>query len=138
MARGRSVFHLMALKQKVALARKTKAVNTLQEELNRTEGVRDRLEEMVEGMTVPLGETTVGHLRSASWYGNQVQDQLKTISNRAEFLSEEVTSHRRDAARVRHQHNLAAEKGDAHDRRQRDLREEKAESALPPRPSVKR
>lgn len=138
MARGRSVFHLMALKQKVALARKTKAVNTLQEELNRTEGVRDRLEEMVEGMTVPLGETTVGHLRSASWYGNQVQDQLKTISNRAEFLSEEVTSHRRDAARVRHQHNLAAEKGDAHDRRQRDLREEKAEAALPPRPSVKR
>jgi hypothetical protein len=138
MARGRSVFHLMALKQKVALARKTKAVNTLQEELNRTEGVRDRLEEMVEGMTVPLGETTVGHLRSASWYGNQVQDQLKTISNRAEFLSEEVASHRRDAARVRHQHNLAAEKGDAHDRRQRDLREEKAESALPPRPSVKR
>jgi chromosome segregation ATPase len=122
----------------VALARKTKAVNTLQEELNRTEGVRDRLEEMVEGMTVPLGETTVGHLRSASWYGNQVQDQLKTISNRAEFLSEEVASHRRDAARVRHQHNLAAEKGDAHDRRQRDLREEKAESALPPRPSVKR
>jgi hypothetical protein len=138
MARGRSVFHLMALKQKVALARKTKAVNTLQEELNRTEGVRDRLEEMVEGMTVPLGETTVGHLRSASWYGNQVQDQLKTISNRAEFLSEEVASHRRDAARVRHQHNLAAEKGDAHDRRQRDLREEKAESALPPRRSVKR
>ena len=138
MARGRSVFHLMALKQKVALARKTKAVSTLQEELNRTEGVRDRLEEMVEGMTVPLGETTVGHLRSASWYGNQVQDQLKTISNRAEFLSEEVASHRRDAARVRHQHNLAAEKGDAHDRRQRDLREEKAESALPPRRSVKR
>ena len=133
MARGRSVFHLMALKQKVALARKTKAVNTLQEELNRTEDVRDRLEEMAEGMTVPLGKTTVGHLRSASWYGNQVQEQLKTISNRAEFLSEEVTSHRRDAARVRHQHNLAVEKGDALDRQQRDLREERAEAALPPR-----
>ena len=67
----------MALKQKLALARKTKAVNTLQEELTRTEDVRDRLEEMADGMTVPLGETTVGHLRSASWYGNQVQDQLK-------------------------------------------------------------
>ena len=133
MNRGRSIFHLMALKQKLALARKTKAVNTLQEELTRTEDVRDRLEEMADGMTVPLGETTVGHLRSASWYGNQVQDQLKTISNRAEFLSEEVASHRRDAAKVRHQHNLAAEKGEAHDRRQRDLREERAEAALPPR-----
>ena len=133
MATGRSVFHLMALKQKVALARKTKAVKTLQEELDRTQDVRDRLEEMVDGMTVPLGKTTVGHLRSASWYGNQVQEQLKTISNRAEFLSEEVASHRRDAAKVRHQHNLAAEKGEAHDRRQRDLREERAEAALPPR-----
>ena len=127
------MFHLMALKQKVALARKTKAVKTLQEELDRTQDVRDRLEEMVDGMTVPLGKTTVGHLRSASWYGNQVQEQLKTISNRAEFLSEEVASHRRDAAKVRHQHNLAAEKGEAHDRRQRDLREERAEAALPPR-----
>ena len=138
MAGGRSVFHLMALKQKVALARKTKAVKTLQDELTRTENVRGRLEEMVEGMNVPLGETTVGHLRSASWYGNQVQEQLKTISNRAEFLSEEVASHRRDAARVRHQHNLAAEKGAAHDRLQRDLREERAEAALPPRRPGKR
>ena len=66
-----------------------------------------------------------------------MQDQLKTISNRAEFLSEEVASHRRDAARVRHQHNLAVEKGEAHDRMQRTLREDKAEAALPPRRTVK-
>ena len=138
MTRGRSIFHLMALKQKLALARKTKAVNTLQEELTRTEDVRDTLEEMADGMTVPLGETTVGHLRSASWYGNQVQDQLKTISNRAEFLSEEVASHRRDAAQVRHQHNLAVEKGDAHDRKQRDIVEEKAAAAMPPRRASRR
>ena len=31
-------------------------------------------------------------------YGNQVHEQLKTISNRTEFLSEEVESHRREAA----------------------------------------
>jgi hypothetical protein len=138
MARGRSVFHLMALKQKVALARKTRAVQTLQEELVRTEGVRDRLAEMADDMTVPLGETTVGHLRSASWYGNQVQEQLETISNRAEFLTEEVASHRRDAARVRHQHNRAVEKGEAHDRQLRTIREEKADAAMPSRRPVKR
>ena len=134
----RSVFHLMALKQKLALARKTRAVQTLQEELVRTEGVRDRLAEMADDMTVPLGETTVGHLRSASWYGNQVQEQLKTISNRAEFLTEEVVSHRRDAARVRHQHNRAVEKGEAHDRQLRTIREEKADATMPSRRPVKR
>ena len=47
---------------------------------------------MAGGMSVPEGETTIRHLRSASWYGNQVHEQLKTISNRAEFLSEEVAA----------------------------------------------
>ena len=133
MATGRSVFHLMALKQKVALARKTKAVKTLQEELDRTQDVRDRLEEMVDGMTVPLGKTTVGHLRSASWYGNQVQEQLKTISNRAEFLSEEVASHRRDAAKARHQHSRAVERSEADDLARQLAREARFEASMPPR-----
>ena len=138
MASGRNIVQLLALKQKLALARKTQAVRTLQDELGRTEDVRDRLSDMAVGMNVPLGETTASHLRSASWYGNQVQEQLKTISNRAEFLSEEVASHRRDAAQVRHQHNRAVEKGEAHDRLQRDLREARHEASLPPRRSPQR
>ena len=99
MGGGKSLFHRFALKQKVALVRKTKAVKTLQDELDRAATVRDQLAEMAGGMSVPEGETTIRHLRSASWYGNQVHEQLKTISNRTEFLSEEVASHRRDAAK---------------------------------------
>ena len=82
MAPGKSVFHRLALKKKVALARKQQAVKTLQEELDRTTGVRDQISEMAESMNVPIGETTIQHLRSASWYGNQIQEQLRTISNR--------------------------------------------------------
>ena len=82
MAKGKSLYHRFALKQQVALVRKTKAVQTLQEELDRAARVRDQLADMAGGMNVPVGETTVRHLRSASWYGNQVHDQLKTISNR--------------------------------------------------------
>ena len=115
MARGKSLFHRFALKQKMALVRKTKAVQTLQEELDRAANVRDQLAEMATGMSVPEGETTIRHLRSASWYGNQVQEQLKTISNRTEFLTEEVASHRRDAAKARHQHSRAAERSEADD-----------------------
>jgi hypothetical protein len=84
-------------------------------------------------MSVPVGETTVRHLRSASWYGNQVHDQLKTISNRTEFLSEEVDSHRRDAATTRHQHNLATEKSNEHDRADREAVEARIEASMPPR-----
>ena len=46
MAPGKSAFHRFALKQKLALARKMKAVGTLQEELDRTALVRDQLAEM--------------------------------------------------------------------------------------------
>ena len=101
MAGGKSLFHRFALKQKLALVRKTKAVKTLQDELDRAANVRDQLADIAGGMSVLEGETTIRHLRSASWYGNQVHEQLKTISNRAEFLSEEVASHRRDAAKAK-------------------------------------
>lgn len=131
--RGRSVFHRLALKQKLNLAKKTKAVKTLQDELDRTTAVRDQLAEMADTMNVPVGETTAGHLRSASWYGNKVQDQLKTISNRAEFLAEEVTSQRRDAAATRHQHNLAVEKSVSHERAEAQRREDRAEANMPAR-----
>lgn len=133
MAGGKSLFHRFALKQKLALVRKTKAVKTLQDELDRAVNVRDQLAEMADGMSVPVGETTIRHLRSASWYGNQVHDQLKTISNRTEFLSEEVASHRRDAAKTRHQHTRAVERSEADDRAHQIEREERFEASMPPR-----
>ena len=131
--KGRSVFHRLALKQKVALAKKAQAVKTLQDELDRTTTVRDQLADMAETMNVPVGETTVRHLRSASWYGNQVQEQLKTISNRAEFLTEEVTAQLRDAAATRHQHSRAVEKSIDFDRAEQQRIEDRAEAAMPPR-----
>ena len=133
MAPGKSVFHRLALKKKVALARKQQAVKTLQEELDRTTGVRDQIAEMAESMNVPIGETTIQHLRSASWYGNQIQEQLRTISNRADFLTEEVTDQRRDMAMTRNQHERAAEKSTEFDRRQSAEREARREASMPPR-----
>jgi hypothetical protein len=132
-AAGKSLFHRFALKQKLALVRKTKAVKTLQDELDRAVNVRDQLAEMADGMSVPVGETTIRHLRSASWYGNQVHDQLKTISNRTEFLSEEVASHRRDAAQSRHQHSRAVARSEEDDRARQTEREERFEASMPPR-----
>lgn len=133
MAPGKSVFQRLALKKKVALARKQQAVKTLQEELDRTTGVRDQIAEMAESMNVPIGETTIQHLRSASWYGNQIQEQLRTISNRADFLTEEVTDQRRDMAMTRNQHERAVQKSTEFDRRQSAEREARREASMPPR-----
>ena len=138
MAPGKSVFQRLALKKKVALARKQQAVKTLQEELDRTTDVRDQIAEMAESMNVPIGETTIQHLRSASWYGNQIQEQLRTISNRADFLTEEVTDQRRDMAMTRNQHERAVQKSIEFDRRQRAEREARREASMPPRRSPSR
>ena len=133
MAKGRSVFHLLALKQKVALAKKNRTMKTLQDELDRTKGIRDQLSEMVGTMNVPVGETTVRHLRSASWYGNQVQEQLGAISNRAEFLSVEVDTHRKDIAITRNKQERALQKSIEHERAEQLEREERAAALMPPR-----
>ena len=138
MAPGKSIFHRLALKKKVALARKQQAVKTLQEELDRTTSVRDQIAEMAESMNVPIGETTIQHLRSASWYGNQIQEQLRTISNRADFLTEEVTDQRRDMAMTRNQHERAVQKSTEFDRRQSAEREAQREASMPPRRSPSR
>ena len=132
MASGKTLFHRFTLKQKLALVRKTKAVKTLQDELDRAANVRDQLAEIAGGMSVPEGETTMRHLRSASWYGNQVHEQLKTISNRTEFLSEEVESHRREAAKARHQHSRAAERSEADDQARQLAHEARFDALMPP------
>ena len=133
MGGSKSLFHRFALKQKIALVRKNKAVKTLQDELDRAATVRDQLAEMAGGMSVSEGETTIRHLRSASWYGNKVHEQLKTISNRAEFLSKEVASHRRDAAKARHQHSRAVERSEADELARQLDREARFEASIPPR-----
>ena len=138
MAPEKSVFKRLALKKKVALAKKRQAVKTLQEELDRTTGVRDQIAEMAESMNVPIGETTIQHLRSASWYGNQIQEQLRTISNRADFLTEEVTDQRRDMAMTQNQHDRAVQKSAEFDRRQSAEREARREASMPPRRSPSR
>ena len=132
MGSGKTLFHRFALKQKLALVRKTKAVKTLQDELDRAANVRDQLADIAGGMSVPEGETTMRHLKSASWYGNQVHEQLKTISNRTEFLSEEVESHRREAAKARHQHSRAAERSEADDQARQLAREARFDALMPP------
>ena len=50
MAPGKSVFQRLALKKKVALARKQQAVKTLQEELDRTTDVRDQIAEFLRAL----------------------------------------------------------------------------------------
>ncbi len=135
MANKKSIYDRLALKQKVGILKKTEALTTLQQELARTSSIRDQLIAIIDDTAIVPGETTGMHLRSASWYGGQIQDQLVTITNRTEFLDEEVDSHRRQIAGENHRYNLSLEKGVEHNRKLAEEREDRHEAMLPPRPN---
>lgn len=129
----KSIYDRLALKQKLAMVKKARAMQTLQEELDRTTSVRDQLVAIVDETAIKTGPTNAMLLRSANWYGGQVQEQLATISNRAEFLDEEVAGQRAKVAVDRYRYNLATEKSAAHKKQLDEAREERAAVDVPPR-----
>jgi len=138
MARRKSIYDRMALKQKLAMAKKAQAMRTLRDELTRTTAIRDQLAAIVEETAIRPGATTAMHLRSANWYGAQVQEQLVTISNRSEFLADEVSAQESQLAMDRHRHEISLKKGTEHRRQEREAREERAAALLPVRTTGRR
>ena len=72
-------------------------------------------------------------IRSASWYGTRVHEQLKTISNRNEFLNAEVSAQEEQLAAERYRHELSVKKGIEHRRREGKMREDRIAALLPAR-----
>lgn len=132
----KSVYDRLALKQKLAMVQKALAVQTLQEELDRTTSVRDQLATIIDDTAIKTGPSSAMLLRSANWYGGQIQEQLTTITNRTEILGEEVAEQRARMAVDRHRFNLANEKSEAHQRQLAEESEERAMAAMPARPST--
>jgi hypothetical protein len=133
MARTRSVYERLALKQKVEMVRKSRAMQTLRDELDRGTNVGRQLTAIVDDTAIKKGASTGMHIRSASWYSGLIQEQLATINNRNEFLAKEVSSHEEMFAADRHRHELSVQKGIEHRRAEREAREERAAALLPNR-----
>ena len=133
MAKRKSIYERLALKQKVEMTRKSQAMRTLREELERTTKIQTQLSAIVDNTAIKPGAATVMQIRSASWYGTRVHEQLKTISNRNEFLNAEVSAQEEQLATERYRHELSVKKGIEHRRRERDMRESRIAALLPGR-----
>ena len=133
MAKRRSIYERLALKQKLEMAKKSKAMRTLREELERTTNIEKQLSAIVDDAAIKLGAATAMHIRSASWYATRVHEQLKVISNRNEFLNAEVSTQEEQLAAERYRHDLSVKKGIEHRRREREQREERLAALLPGR-----
>lgn len=133
MAKRKSIYERLALKQKVEMTRKSQAMRTLREELERTTKIQTQLTAIVDNTSIKPGAATVMQIRSASWYATRVHEQLTTISNRNDFLNAEVNAQEEQLAAQRYRHELSVKKGIEHRRRERQMREDRIAALLPTR-----
>jgi len=110
---SKNVFELMALKEKIAIARKMQALNVLQEEINKAETLEIQLDDALLATKDRAGEQNIGQLRSNAWYRNQIMDQRVSVKNRHEFLSKEVSTERVLIAQARIKREKSVQKSAA-------------------------
>ena len=133
MAKRKSIYERLALKQKVEMAKKSQAMRTLREELERTTKIQTQLSAIIDDTAIKPGATTMMQIRSANWYATRVLEQLNTISNRNEFLNAEVSAQEEKLAVEHYRHELSVKKGIEHRRREREMREDRIAALLPAR-----
>ena len=133
MAKRKSIYERLALKQRVEMAKKSQAMRTLREELERTTKIQTQLSAIIDDTAIKPGATTAMQIRSSSWYAARVHEQLMTISNRNEFLDAEVSAQEEQLATERYRHELAVKKGNEQCRREREMLEDRITELLPPR-----
>ena len=133
MAKRKSIYERLALKQRVEMARKSQRMRTLREELERTTKIQTQLSTIIDDTAIKPGASTAMQIRSSSWYAARVHEQLMTISNRNEFLDAEVSAQEEQLATERYRHELAVKKGNEQCRREREMLEDRITELLPPR-----
>ena len=95
-----AIFKKMALRDKLEASRKRQSLVVLRDELNKNQGVRDQLENLVEEASSPDEAQTAMALYSASWYNTRVRDQLEMVANRCTHLDKEVQTIQTELARA--------------------------------------
>lgn len=130
---ARSVFDLLALRQKLEMLRQAGNIRTVSSEHERTRSMAEQLKTMAEEIRLPAGETTAMQLRSSSWYGTRIAEQIKTAENRCQFLEEEIASCRHQLAHAQHRKSKAEEKQRHQSRSQAEEKLRRQEALMPAR-----
>ena len=95
-----AIFKKMALRDKLEAFRKRQSLGVLRDELNKNQGVRDQLENLIEEASSPDEAQTAMALYSTSWYNTRVRDQLEMVANRCTHLDKEVQTMQTELARA--------------------------------------
>ena len=132
---ARSLLDRLALRQKLEMLRQAGNIRTVAAERERTLKMTEQLSEMADEIRIETGETTAMQLRSASWYGTRLAEQIKTAESRCHFLEQEIASCRGQMAYALHRKNQTEEKNRQLQKQQAEEKALKQDADLPPRRS---
>ena len=128
--RQKTIFERYTLKQKIDISKRAETMRTLNTELKKSQELAKQLAEIAKQTEIKTGETNAMSLRSSSWYGTIVQEQLETTENRNKFLQQEVDDNRKTLAKAVHRKNKSEEAWHRYEAIEKENKEEKREQDL--------
>ena len=110
MSRKARLFELMVKREKLALRRKSDALNALINDHLSMQDLDSKLSKLLAENQVLSGIQTVQALRSKAWYGREMAQQQEFTSNRLEFLGTEIATGRSILAQNKQKERILSEK----------------------------
>ena len=94
MSRRISTFYRLALKERVLINQQMRGLGALNKEFQRTDGMRQKLDQMTREQVPDEGEQVMATLRAAAQLNHQIRAQLETATNRCDHISQELQNTR--------------------------------------------
>ena len=132
----KSIYERYSIKQKINVTRQSEIMQTLNSELEKSRELSLQLTQIAKQTEIKPGETNPIFLRSSSWYGNKVQEQLETAKNRNAFLEKEVDNSRKLLAKAVNKKNKSLDLWNQYETAKNRKKEEKIDQELSSRRTI--
>ena len=132
MSRRISTFHRLALKERVLINQQMRGLGALNKEFQRTDGMRQKLDQMTREPVPDEGEQVMATLRATAQLNHQIRTQLETATNRCDHISQELQNTRQRIAQADRRREKSLSKANimrTQDKNERDARREDAEAS---------
>ena len=127
MSRRASTFDRLALKEQVLINRQMRGLGELNNEFQKIDQMRQKLDEMAREQVPNDGEQIAGTFRVTAQLNHQIRKQLETARNRCDHLAIELQNMRKKIALSGRRREKSASKADELRTRERNERATKRE-----------
>ena len=125
------IFDLLTKKQSLTVFKSQKRKNQLIEELNQISSYKKQLLEILSSIETKQSHKTVSEIKSENWYNLKIQDELKAIENKIDFLKIEIKNQNIQVATASEKQKKFQEKRNFFSSLEKQEKETRLESSMP-------